>query len=129
MMANLSDVKNDAKTRYSILDMAMGAIKERVDYEMTRVMDNIQDINVPAQKSRKLVIELEFLPDENRLKMAVGATVKSKLIPTAAVSTMLYVVPNKAGELTYKEATLQTPGQTDLFGGVQEEPKELRLVK
>ena len=40
-MADLKDVKNDKKTRTSIFDMAVGAIKARTDYEMTRGMDNI----------------------------------------------------------------------------------------
>lgn len=128
-MANLQDVNNDVSTKASILDMAMGGIKERVDYEMSRVMDNIQDINVPATKPRKLVIELEFKPDEYRQRMAVAATVKSKLIPTIAVGTTLFVAPDGNGELTYKEATLQAPGQLNFDGGQQEAPKELRLVK
>lgn len=31
--------------RTSILDMAIGAIKERADYEMARIIDNILDPN------------------------------------------------------------------------------------
>lgn len=31
----------------SIIEMAMGAIKERIDYEMGRIIDNILDINTP----------------------------------------------------------------------------------
>lgn len=36
--------------RTSILDMAMGAIKERADYEMARIIDNILDPNTDPKK-------------------------------------------------------------------------------
>lgn len=42
----------------SILDMAMGAIKERVDYEMGHIVDNILDPNTPPNKKRKLTLTL-----------------------------------------------------------------------
>ena len=35
-------------SKRSIIDMARGAIKERVDYEMTRVVENILDPNTSA---------------------------------------------------------------------------------
>lgn len=37
--------------RRSILDMGRGAFKERVDYEMQKVIDNILDLNTNAEKS------------------------------------------------------------------------------
>lgn len=128
-MADLKDVKNDKETRASILDMAMGAIKERTDYEMTRIVENIQDPNTQAAKKRSLIIQIDFMPDEQRTKLAFQTTVKSKTMPTAPISSMLYVTPDENGELTYMEATMQAPGQRDLFGGVQEQPKILKLAK
>lgn len=128
-MADLKDVKNDKETRASILDMAMGAIKERTDYEMTRIMENIQDTNTQAAKKRSLIIQIDFMPDEQRTKMAFQTTVKSKTVPTAPISSMLYVTPDENGEMSYVEATMQAPGQRDLFGGVQEQPKILKLAK
>ena len=82
-MADLKEVKNEKEVRASILDMAMGAIKERTDYEMTRIIENIQDTNTQAAKKRSLIIQIDFLPDEQRTNMAVAATVKSKTMPTA----------------------------------------------
>lgn len=128
-MADLKEVKNEKEVRASILDMAMGAIKERTDYEMTRIIENIQDTNTQAAKKRSLIIQIDFLPDEQRTNMAVAATVKSKTMPTAPVSTMLYMTADSNGEMAYVEATMQAPGQRDLFGGVQEPPKVLKLAK
>ena len=36
--------------KQSILDMARGAIKERTDYEMAKIIDNILDVNTNATK-------------------------------------------------------------------------------
>jgi len=48
----------------SILQMARGAILERVDYEMARIIENIMDANTSATAKRKLVLTLEFKPDD-----------------------------------------------------------------
>lgn len=40
----------------SIIDMARGAIKERADYEMTRVVENILDPNTAATAARKITV-------------------------------------------------------------------------
>lgn len=50
--------------------MAMGAIEERVDYEMDRVIANIIDQNTKATGKRKVTITLELMPDEYRQVIA-----------------------------------------------------------
>lgn len=52
----------------SILQMARGAIQERSDYEMSRIMENILDPNTKATEKRKLTLTLEFKPDDTRQK-------------------------------------------------------------
>ena len=48
----------------SILQMAGGAIMERVDYEMPLIVANISDPNTPTKTKRKLTVTLEFSVDE-----------------------------------------------------------------
>lgn len=43
---------SDQLDKKSILEMSMGAILERVDYEMGKVMDNILDPNTKATAKR-----------------------------------------------------------------------------
>lgn len=50
----------------SIIDMARGAIKERADYEMTRVVENILDPNTSATAARKITITLTLKSDDIR---------------------------------------------------------------
>ena len=56
--------------RASILEMAMGAIEERVNYEMDRVIQNILDRNTQATGKRKVVVELTIVPDDDRKVLA-----------------------------------------------------------
>lgn len=53
---------SDQLDKKSILEMSMGAILERVDYEMGKVMDNILDPNTKATAKRKISVTLELTP-------------------------------------------------------------------
>lgn len=111
----------------SIVQMARGAIEERIDLEMTRILENILDPNTKATAKRKLTITLELSPDDERSTISVSATAKSALAPTNPVATALYVGRTN-GETQAVEMTAQIPGQTDVFGGEQEAPAQLKLV-
>lgn len=115
----------------SILDMAMGAFKERADYEMSKIIDNITDPNTRADKKRTLTISIEIMPDSERQNLHITTTVKSKLEPTNPVSTTLYITPDSNGEAMVVEMTPQIPGQMSFGFGNEEQPEPavLRLVK
>ncbi len=115
--------------RQSILNMARGAIQERTDYEMAKVIDNILDVNTKAAKKRTLTLTLELLPDDERRTIQVKATAKSKLEPTNPVSTSLYITGDSNGEVTAVEMVPQVPGQQTINGDEQEQPTVLKLVK
>lgn len=85
-------------TRTSILQMARGAIMERIDYEMTKVVDNILDPNTEATAKRKVQLTIEFRPDSNRQTVSVACGVKSALCPTNPVATSLYITGNEFGD-------------------------------
>ena len=72
----------DSKAQKSILQMARGAIQERADYEMTRILENILDYNTSPTAKRKLVITLELKPDDSRQNISVSCTAKSTLAAT-----------------------------------------------
>ena len=116
----------DAK---SILEMSRGAIMERVDYEMGKVIDNVLDPNTAAAKKRKLVITLELTPDDDRQQIVVATQAKSTLVPTTPIITSLFVTADKNGEMAVVEMVPQVPGQIGLDGGEQETPKLLKFAK
>lgn len=98
----------------SILEMARGAIRERVDYEMSKIVNNILDPNTVAQTARKLTVTLTLKPNEKRDQIAVSSAVSCKLAPTNEVSTQLYVEMDEDGLPVILEGLPQLPGQTSL---------------
>lgn len=113
------------ETQKSILQMARGAILERTDYEMSRVLDNILDVNTHPTKKRKVTITVELQPDDERRTIAVSVTAKSTLAPTNPVVTSLYV----ADQDSIVEMVPQVPGQMGLDETEQEAPPLLKLIK
>ena len=100
---------SDQLDKKSILEMSMGAILERVDYEMGKVMDNILDPNTKATAKRKA---------------------KCSLTPTDPVTTSLYITnAPSTGELLVAEMVPQVPGQLALDGEEQDHPKILKFKR
>lgn len=117
-------------SKKSILEMARGGFMERVDYEMSKIVDNILDANTKATAKRKLTITMELQPDDDRENIVTKFTTKSTLTPTNPVQTMLYITgTDSTGEVQIAEMTPQVPGQFGLDGTEQEAPAMLRLVK
>jgi hypothetical protein len=110
----------------SLLDMANGAIKERLDYEMGRVIQNIGDPNTKAAAKRTITVKIILEPDEERQHIEVSATASSTLAPMHPVKTAL-AVGNEEGRVVAVELTPQIPGQFDTFGGVAPQRKVLKF--
>lgn len=87
---------SDQLDKKSILEMSMGAILERVDYEMGKVMDNILDPNTKATAKRKISVTLELIPSADRRTITVQSTAKCSLTPTDPVTTSLYITTHPA---------------------------------
>lgn len=114
----------------SILEMSMGAILERVDYEMGRVLDNILDPNTKPTGKRKITISLELVPSADRRTITVLTTAKATLVPTDPVTTSLYITNQPStGEIVVAEMVPQVPGQTALDGTEQAQPKILNFKR
>lgn len=114
--------------RSSLLQMAKGAIQERVDYEVSKVIDNILDMNTDPTAKRKVTLTVELKPDEERQVVKITATAKSTLAPTVPIGTSLVITADKNGEMMLAEIVPQVPGQMALDGGEQEAPKILKLA-
>lgn len=113
-------------TTASIVDLANGAIKERVDVEMGRVVRNILDINTKATTPRKITVTLTLTPDEARQHVEVAAEAKATLAPMVPVRTSL-AVGTENGKQMAVELTPQIPGQLDAYGGQAPARKVVRF--
>ena len=112
----------------SLLQMAKGAIQERVDYEVSRVVDNILDLNTEAKVKRKVVLTIVMVPDEDRQVVKIEASAKSTLAPVVPVGTSLVITADGNGEMMLAEIIPQVPGQMSMNGDVQEAPKILKIA-
>ena len=120
---------SDQLDKKSILEMSMGAILERVDYEMGKVMDNILDPNTKATAKRKISVTLELIPSADRRTITVQTTAKSTLVPTDPITTSLYITNQPGtGEMVVAEMVPQVPGQLGMDGGEQDRPKVLKFT-
>lgn len=121
---------NEQFDKKSILEMSMGAILERVDYEKGRVLDNIIDPNTKATAKRKITVNLELIPSSDRKTITVQSTAKSTLVPTEPITTSLFITSQPGtGEMVVAEMTPQVPGQVSMDGNVQEQPKVLKFAE
>lgn len=109
----------------SILQMARGAIMERADYEVSRLLQNIFDPNTSATAARKVTLTLTLKPDDTRQNISLSCSAKSTLAATNPVTTMLYA----SDEETVTELLPQIPGQFSMDGQEQEVPATLRVIK
>ena len=118
----MENVKN------SILQMAKGAIQERVDIEVSKVIDNILDINTDHKTKRKITLVIEMKPDENRQFISVSASAKSTLAPVGPIGTTLGIAADHNGEMVIVESVPQVPGQMSMDGEEQAAPKLLKIA-
>lgn len=113
--------------KQSILEMARGAILEACDVEVSKVMENILDVNTQATKKREVNIKIVFEPSADRQQVNVSAVSSSKLVASNAVQTSLFCGKDSSGNIQAVEMTPNIPGQVDFFGNEQEEPAELKI--
>lgn len=113
----------------SILEMARGAIIERADYEMAKIMQNITDANTKATGKRTLTLKLTFEPDEDRQTVAVKVEAASKLQPTTPVRTALFIADVAADGVTAVELQPNIPGQLTMSGDEEGVAPVLRVIK
>lgn len=114
--------------RSSLLQMAKGAIQERVDYEVTRVVDNLLDMNTEAKAKRKIVLSIVMTTDDDRRVVKVEASAKSVLAPVTPIGTSLVITADGNGEMMLAEIIPQVPGQISMTGDEQEAPKILKIA-
>lgn len=119
-------MENDKRS--SLLQMAKGAIQERVDYEVSRVVDNILDMNTEAKVKRKVVLTISMSPDDDRQVVKIEASAKSTLAPVVPVGTSLVITADGNGEMILAEIVPQVPGQISMTGDEQEVPKILKIA-
>lgn len=107
------------------MEACHGQILAKADYELEKVLANINDLNTDEKKKREITVKLTFVPHNERREIKMTAQSNSKLAPVNPVETTLFNVmeQNKeTGEVVnvLKEMTGQAPGQINFDGDIVE---------
>ncbi|MBU9711087.1 replication terminator protein [Evansella tamaricis] len=93
---------------------ADGALAERFNEELLKILQNIADPNTEPHKVRTLNIKVKLAGDEQRNLANSMIEVSSKLIPSRSVPTKVIIDYDENGQLTGAELKSGVPGQTYL---------------
>ena len=96
---------------FNISELAEGAVQEKIDQEVRKIVANILDVNTAFKPSRKLIIDVEFSSDSTRQVIETNVTIKSKLQPSESVSTLMMAGRNDSGYIQPAELKSSAPGQ------------------
>lgn len=98
---------------FKLENIGLGAVSEKFDDELLKVIDNILDMNTESKTVRKINIELKIKPNpEDRELCEMEAVVSSKLAPTKTLVSTLRVGRSEHGEVNAVE---NVPHQQGLF--------------
>jgi len=116
-------------SKLSLSNLREGAAIEQFDHCLQQVLDNIQDPNTDAEGVREITLKVKFKPDKDRALGEVTVQASSKLAPTKAVLTRVFLGIDYRGKGVAREAQVplfqneQRPNIT-MFGKDQEEVKQ-----
>lgn len=108
----------------SILDIDNGRMKEQADYELSKIMANLNDINANEKTKRGLTIKLTFLPVDDGT-VITSYEVLPKLAPMRPKQLILQQERRddpETGQIVdvLVETTKQARGQLNLDGEIFE---------
>ena len=110
----------------SLATLNGGGIVEAVDVAIAKIAANIEDVNTPPDKPRKLVLEIVFKPDKARSFTTATATVKTTLQPEEAQEIALLLDSTGDKAMLFEAYKDTNPKQHPLPGTM---PGELKKPK
>lgn len=99
----------------TLSSMNEGTLEELFKIEMAKVLKNIHDPETEVKTVREITLKVKLIPHADRQSVAVQLSAVSKLAPTQAVTTMIFIGTEK-GKLAAFESS-GTQGNLDLKQG------------
>ena len=96
-------------------EIAEGALQEKINAAMRKVLENMQDPNTPYKVKRGITIKIGFTQTESRTDAVVDVSVETKLAPSSPINTMMAIGKDlRNGEVYAAEYGKQVKGQMSL---------------
>ncbi|CEG25981.1 hypothetical protein [Bacillus sp. B-jedd] len=98
----------------NLTDFADGAVAERFNQELRKVLENIADPNTDPKKKRKIALTLVLSADDQRDLAHVSIQAKTTLAPARSIETKIIMDYDGTGQVTGAELKSGVKGQTYL---------------
>ena len=93
-----------------------GALTERFNTEMERVLCNVFDPNTDPKAKRRISLIIDIAPNERRDAAEFKVDVKSRIAPPVAIAQTVFLHMDDKGNVVATEMTRESPGQIDMYG-------------
>lgn len=109
---------------------AEGALAERTNSELQKILENIADPNTDATKKRKLTLTITLSADEKRDVVLTNVIAKCTLAPAKQIETKLIMDMDSKGKITGAELKSGIKGQTfiDVDTGEIQDDRGMKIV-
>jgi uncharacterized protein YuzE len=91
---------------------ANGALAERANEELQKILENIADPNTDAKKKRKLTLTITLSADNERDVIMTNVLAKSTLAPSEPIEAKILMDLDNDGKVTGAELKSGIKGQT-----------------
>lgn len=118
-------------SKVNLETFAGGALQEKFDDAMEKVLVNMTDPNTPWKIKRKIVVEVSFEQNEDRDDSTVNVSMVPKLAPVKPVSTRIAIGKDlETGQVFAEEYGNQCRGQMTLddYQGQRDQEVDGRIV-
>lgn len=117
--------------KLGILGIQNGQLIKNIDYELEKIIKNINDINTD-DKPRELNIKIKVTPINDKRQLIIECTPVAKLRPLNTVQSTLFNIQEtdkETGVITNKlqEITDVAVGQLNIDGEIQEAPEPIYI--
>ena len=99
--------------RLSLSTICEGAAVERFDYELQKVLEDINDLNTQAEATREITLTVKIKPNEDRTTYQPSLAIKSKMAglqPVTSIGAMGKSIDGKAEAYEYARPKQQEFG-------------------
>lgn len=93
-------------------DFAGGAVAERFNHELQKVLENIADPNTDPKKTRSVTLTVSIKADEHRDVANVSINTKSTIVAPKPLETKLLMDHDTHGKVVASELKSGVKGQT-----------------
>ncbi len=108
---------------------ANGALTEKINTEVEKVLNNIYDPNTDAKKKRKVSVNITFKPNESRNLAQISIETKTSLAPVIPTETNIIIDKDlKSGKVMAAEIGNQAAGQIKMDLGDEPMPEDGNII-